>query len=108
MLMTTADQCRERLALASERLSQAGHLLELGDTHLALETVVKGQKYLADAADQCDKNKLSLQYQDSVREVIREYAEKIQDMKQYYPDTDRAVLDQIVTENKALLSKLDH
>lgn len=102
-MMDTADQCLERLSLASERLSQAEHLIEQGDTELALETMVKGQRYISEAASQCQQNKLSIQYQDSIKATIDEYQRELQDMKQYYSDTDRAVIDQLITQNNALL-----
>ncbi|MEO8581467.1 MAG: DUF5667 domain-containing protein [Patescibacteria group bacterium] len=106
LLMSTADQCLQRLQLASQRLSQAGHLIELGDTELALETMVKGQRYITEATSQCQQNQLSIQYQESVRTTITQYQQKLQEMKQFYPDTDRAVIDQLISENNALLLHL--
>jgi hypothetical protein len=106
VLMTTADQCQERLELARERLSQSRNLLDLGETQLALETAIKGQHYLADAADQCNKEALPDQYRENVRVVIEEYDRRLSDMKQYYPDTDRAVIDQLLAANSALLTKM--
>jgi hypothetical protein len=105
-LMDSADQCLERLQLANERLSQAEHLIEQGEMEIALETLVKGQRYVAEAAIQCQQNNLSISYQESVRETIHKYQTKLQDMKQHYSDTDRAVIDQLISENNALLLHL--
>lgn len=106
MLMNTADQCLQRLQLANERLSQASHLIEQGDTQLALETIVKGQRYISEATDQCQQNQLSIQYKESIRDTIHKYQKSLQEMKQFYPDTDRAVLDRLISENNALLLHL--
>lgn len=106
VLMTTADQCQGRLELAKERLSQAQNLLDLGETELALETAIKGQRYLADAAEQCDKNDLPMIYRENIRVVAEEYDTKLTQMKQHYPDIDRAVIDQLLAANAVLLTQM--
>jgi hypothetical protein len=105
-LMTTADQCLEMLDIAKERLSQAEQLIELKDTQTALETIIKGQRYIADAADQCQRHQLTPQYRQSILLTIDLYQEQLREMKQYYLDNDRAVIDQLMSENEALSRQL--
>jgi hypothetical protein len=106
VLMNTAQQCQERLELAKERLNQAKHLLELDDRQLALETMVKGQRYITEASEQCQQNNLPLQYRENIRATIQLYQQTLQSMKPDYSDTDRAKIDQLLLQNDALLLQL--
>lgn len=107
LFMDSADQCKERLELARQRLDQASHLIELGDTQVALETIIKGQKYVAEAAAQCQHSKLSSYYKTQVIETINIYTVKLLEMKQYYSDTDRAVIDQTLSQLDAISMQLE-
>lgn len=104
--MNTADQCKEMLDLAGERLVQTKQLLELKDTQTALETMVKGQQYIREAVFQCQENKLTLQYRQDILKTIEQYHQQLQLMKPLYQDNDRAVVDQLLTENGALAQQL--
>lgn len=106
VLMNTAQQCQERLELAKERLSQAQHLLELEDRQVALETMVKGQRYITEASEQCQQNNLPPQYRESIRSTIQLYQQTLLNMKLDYSDTDRALIDKLLSENDALLLQL--
>ncbi len=106
LLMDTSQQCLQRLNLALERLDQAKRISELGDQRLALQTMIKGQRYLSEATTQCQQSNLDQKYKDGIIKVVEQYQQQLTEIKPRYADTDRAILDQLMSENEALQTHL--
>lgn len=105
-MLDVTDQCLERVILASDRLDQALMLINNGDTSVAIETLRKGQKYLAEASRQCQDENLPEEYKAHIIEITKQYREALLFHKGSFSDHQRVVVDQLIAENEAMLSHL--
>lgn len=102
VLVATEEQKPERhLQLARERLEDSLQLIEMQQTELAAQTLVKGQKYLIHSVEEKDVPNQSVKFQ--AIETFKEYQTTIETHKDEFSDPQKVLLDQIYAENETIL-----
>lgn len=107
--LETTDQ-NQRVFLQVEyshrRLGYALELLEKGDQDLAITTVTKAEQYLHHAVQEA----LALPVGDNVKQqlikIVAYHQHKLTEMKSNVTDANRAVLDNWISQDQALISQL--
>jgi hypothetical protein len=108
-LETASDYERvfKDIEYAHRRLEYAEELLVLGKQDLALTTLTKAEKYLANAVLDAKAIQAPPSVMERIAKAIEYHDKRIKELSpQFTSDADRAVLDKHLSENEAILKSI--
>jgi hypothetical protein len=92
---------------AHRRLEYSEELLTLGKPDLALTTLTKAEKYLANAVHDAQAIQAPDSVMQRIEKAIEYHNKRLKELSpQFTSDADRAVIDRHLSENEALLKSL--
>lgn len=91
---------------ANRRLDYAQALLKLKKEELAVTTITKAEQYLFHAVDDAAQNQAPESVELRLAKVVKYHIKQLQDLQPQLNDANRAVIDQEIQQDTALLSRL--
>lgn len=106
-LNTDQERVYTEIEYAHRRFEYAQALLDKDNQEVALTTITKAEKYLMQAAHHALELEDSRHQQQYAYKTLVYYDQRLEDLKPFFTDSDRAVIDQLQQEIKALKLQLE-